>query len=79
MEPKIAQKAPYVVELEEGKAYHWCACGQSKISLFAMVLIMEQSLSLWHSMLKKLVKPIYADANNQRTRHFVMAHTEVCN
>jgi CDGSH iron-sulfur domain-containing protein 3 len=30
MEPKIAQKAPYVVELEEGKEYHWCACGQSK-------------------------------------------------
>ena len=30
MEPKIAQKAPYVVELEAGKNYHWCACGQSK-------------------------------------------------
>ena len=30
MEPKIAQKAPYVVELEAEKDYHWCACGQSK-------------------------------------------------
>ena len=30
MEPKIAQKMPYVVNLEAGKAYHWCACGQSK-------------------------------------------------
>jgi CDGSH-type Zn-finger protein len=30
MEPKIAQKAPYVVELEAGKDYYWCACGQSK-------------------------------------------------
>jgi len=30
MEPKIAQKAPFVVELEKGKEYHWCACGQSK-------------------------------------------------
>lgn len=30
MDPKIAQKAPYVVELEAGKTYHWCACGQSK-------------------------------------------------
>lgn len=29
-EPKIAQKAPYEVELEAGKTYHWCACGQSK-------------------------------------------------
>jgi CDGSH iron-sulfur domain-containing protein 3 len=30
MEPKIAQKAPFPVELESGKAYHWCACGGSK-------------------------------------------------
>ena len=30
MEPKMAQKAPYVVELEAGKEYYWCACGESK-------------------------------------------------
>lgn len=30
MEPKIAQKAPFAVDLEGGKDYHWCACGQSK-------------------------------------------------
>lgn len=28
--PQIAQKAPYPVEVEEGKSYFWCACGQSK-------------------------------------------------
>ena len=27
--PKIAQKAPYPVEVEAGKTYFWCACGQS--------------------------------------------------
>ncbi|WP_108836268.1 CDGSH iron-sulfur domain-containing protein [Tateyamaria sp. Alg231-49] len=27
--PKIAQKAPYPVEVEAGKSYFWCACGQS--------------------------------------------------
>ncbi|MEL6283431.1 MAG: CDGSH iron-sulfur domain-containing protein [Pseudomonadota bacterium] len=27
--PKIAQKAPYPVEVEEGKTYFWCSCGQS--------------------------------------------------
>lgn len=27
-EPKIAQKAPYVMEIEPGK-YFWCACGES--------------------------------------------------
>ena len=30
MEPKIAQKSPYKVELKEGVAVYWCACGQSK-------------------------------------------------
>ena len=27
--PIIAQKAPYPVDLEAGKTYFWCACGQS--------------------------------------------------
>ena len=27
--PKIAQTAPYPVEVEAGKAYFWCACGHS--------------------------------------------------
>lgn len=28
--PHIAQKAPFAVDLEAGKSYFWCACGQSK-------------------------------------------------
>jgi CDGSH-type Zn-finger protein len=28
--PAIAQKAPYSAEVESGKTYWWCACGQSK-------------------------------------------------
>ena len=28
--PNIAQKGPYVVEVQEGKKYFWCACGLSK-------------------------------------------------
>lgn len=27
--PIIAQKAPYPVEVTEGKSYFWCACGKS--------------------------------------------------
>ena len=27
--PKIAQKAPFKVEVEAGKSYFWCSCGQS--------------------------------------------------
>ena len=29
MEPHVPQKAPYAVEVEAGKSYFWCACGQS--------------------------------------------------
>jgi len=28
-EPTIAQKSPYPVEVEAGKAYFWCSCGKS--------------------------------------------------
>lgn len=28
--PKIAQKKPYAVEVQEGKSYAWCACGLSQ-------------------------------------------------
>jgi CDGSH-type Zn-finger protein len=28
-EAKIAQKSPYAVEVEAGKSYYWCSCGQS--------------------------------------------------
>ena len=27
--PNIAQKAPFAVEVEEGKNYFWCSCGKS--------------------------------------------------
>ncbi len=33
-QPNIAQKAPYGVDVEEGKNYFWCACGQSKTQPF---------------------------------------------
>ncbi len=29
-EPTIAQKGPYPVNVEAGKTYYWCACGQSR-------------------------------------------------
>jgi len=27
--PKIAQRGPYLVKLEAGRSYYWCACGRS--------------------------------------------------
>ena len=29
-EPNIAQKAPFPVDVTEGKKYFWCACGKSE-------------------------------------------------
>lgn len=29
-EAVVAQKAPYAIDVEAGKNYFWCACGQSK-------------------------------------------------
>jgi CDGSH-type Zn-finger protein len=29
-EPVVAQKSPYPMPVEAGKAYFWCACGLSK-------------------------------------------------
>ncbi len=32
--PQIAQKAPYPVDVEEGKTYFWCTCGKSAAQPF---------------------------------------------
>jgi len=29
-EPQLAQKGPFVVNVQAGKSYWWCACGQSR-------------------------------------------------
>lgn len=34
VQPTIAQKSPYAVDLEGGKTYYWCACGLSKSQPF---------------------------------------------
>ena len=33
-EPHVAQAGPYQVELEAGKTYYWCHCGESKSQPF---------------------------------------------
>lgn len=34
MQPNIAQKSPYAVEVEAGRSYYWCSCGLSKSQPF---------------------------------------------
>lgn len=31
---QIASKSPFAVEVENGKDYYWCSCGQSKAQPF---------------------------------------------
>jgi CDGSH-type Zn-finger protein len=31
---EIAQKGPYMVDVEEGQTYWWCACGRSQTQPF---------------------------------------------
>lgn len=33
MEPKIAQKSPFIMDLKKG-TYYWCSCGQSSSQPF---------------------------------------------
>lgn len=33
-EPVSPQNSPYAVEVEQGKTYFWCTCGQSKSQPF---------------------------------------------
>ncbi len=33
-EPRVAQKGPYMIRIEAGRDYWWCACGQSKSQPF---------------------------------------------
>ncbi|MFQ5764613.1 MAG: CDGSH iron-sulfur domain-containing protein [Rhodospirillales bacterium] len=33
-QPVIAQRAPFAVDVEEGKTYVWCACGRSATQPF---------------------------------------------
>lgn len=33
-EPVIVQKAPFAIEVEAGKNYFWCSCGQSQTQPF---------------------------------------------
>jgi CDGSH-type Zn-finger protein len=33
-DPVIAAKTPFAVDVEQGKDYYWCSCGQSKSQPF---------------------------------------------
>jgi CDGSH iron-sulfur domain-containing protein 3 len=70
--PMIAQKAPFPVEVEAGKSYFWCACGQSKAQPFCdgshkgtsfspMKVTAEDSKTMWFCGCKQSAKAPFCD------------------
>ncbi|MES2847005.1 MAG: CDGSH iron-sulfur domain-containing protein [Pseudomonadota bacterium] len=70
--PMIAQKAPFPVEVEAGKSYFWCACGQSKAQPFCdgshkgtsfspMKVTAEDSKTMWFCGCKQSARAPFCD------------------
>lgn len=74
--PKIAAKVPIKVELEAGKNYAWCTCGEStnqpwcdgshKGSAFTpKVFKCEESKTAWMCQCKGTANPGYCDGTHK--------------
>jgi len=57
MEPKIAKKGPYVMEMQPG-TYHWCSCGHSEKQPFCDGA---------HKRLETGMKPVEAEVKFPKT------------
>ncbi|MEQ9466620.1 MAG: CDGSH iron-sulfur domain-containing protein [Ekhidna sp.] len=76
-EPKIAGKAPVSIEVEEGKTYAWCACGQSSNQPFCdgshggtefspKVFKAEKSKTVYMCMCKHTSNPGFCDGSHKQ-------------
>lgn len=75
--PKIAQKQPAAVDLEAGKNYAWCACGESsnqpfcdgshKGSAFSpLVFKAEESKTVYLCQCKQTGNPGFCDGTHKK-------------
>ncbi len=70
--PMITQKSPYPIEVEEGKSYYWCQCGQSKKQSFCDASHKGTSFSPVVYKATKTKKCIFVVANLLPINLFVM-------
>jgi len=42
-EPEIPQKRPYPMQVEAGKEYHVCMCGNPRTNHYVMALMQDQA------------------------------------
>ena len=73
---KIAKKEPCEVELTAGKAYAWCACGESSgqplcdgshsgTDLKPHVMVAEKDEKVWFCQCKQTNTPPYCDGSHK--------------
>jgi len=72
----IAQKSPYPIEVEEGKSYCWCQCGQSKKQPFCDASHKETSFRPIVYEATETKKCIFVVASPHPTNLFVMVHIQ---
>ncbi|MEQ6166395.1 MULTISPECIES: CDGSH iron-sulfur domain-containing protein [unclassified Ekhidna] len=75
-EPQIADENPKKVDLEEGKTYAWCACGQSNKQPFCdgshggtdfspVVFKAEETKAAYLCMCKRTSNPGFCDGSHK--------------
>ena len=75
--PTIAGKAPMPVEIEAGKTYAWCACGNSSNQPFCdgshkgssftpKVFVAEESKTAFFCVCKQTGNPGFCDGSHKR-------------
>ena len=69
---KIAQAGNYVVEVEEGKTYYWCQCGESSNQPFCDGSHSKTNLNNIFLLQRKLSRYIFVDANKHLINLFAM-------
>lgn len=74
--PTIADKSPKPVELEEGKRYSWCSCGESKNQPFCdgahkgtsfkpVSFVAEETKTAYMCMCKHSASPQFCDGKHK--------------
>ncbi len=77
MKPKVAETFPVQVELEEGKKYAWCTCGESAKQPFCdgshksteflpMVYEAKETGTKWLCQCKKTNKQPFCDGSHSK-------------
>ena len=67
-EPEIPQKKPYPMQVEAGKEYHVCMCGNPRTSRYVMDLMQDQALDQKFSKQPKQDSLRFADASTARMK-----------